>query len=355
MSDAGKTLNVLVLGVGGNVSQGILKALKKSSLSCRVVGACVSPLSLGLYTTDRSYVSPYANDPRFVDWLFDVCRTEQIDAVLSGVEPVLTVLEQHAAALKQETGALCIVSGAAQLQLGADKLLTCQWLQRNGFNYPHYADAADTGAVRQLIELCGYPLVAKPRGGKSAEGILIARKPGHLGLIAGRPGYVVQQYLGDDETEYTAGCFCDSGGAVRGTIVMRRGLLQGTTVWAEVGDYPDVRAEAERIAAALKPMGPCNVQLRVEDGRPVCFEINVRFSGTTPMRAHFGFNDVEMALRHFVLGETAPDLPVITSGVALRYWNEMYIDPAALAVMRQNGQLNPAEYAVHVEDYGRAE
>lgn len=355
MSDANKTLNVLVLGVGGNVSQGILKALKKSSLSCRVVGACVSPLSLGLYTTDRAYVSPYANDPRFVDWLFDVCQAEKIDAVLSGVEPVLNVLEKHAAALQQGTGAVCIVSGAAQLQLGADKLLTCQWLQQKGFNYPQYADAADARAVRELIELCGYPLVAKPRGGKSAEGILIALKPGDLDLIAGRPGYVIQQYLGDDETEYTAGCFCDSDGKVRGTIVMRRGLLQGTTVWAEVGDYPAVRAEAERIVAALKPMGPCNVQLRVEDSRPVCFEINVRFSGTTPMRAHFGFNDVEMALRHFVLGEVTPDLPVITSGVALRYWNEMYIDPAALAVMRRNKQLNPAEYAVHVENYGQIE
>ena len=37
--------------------------------------------------------------------------------------------------------------------------------------------------------------------------------------------------------------------------------------------------EAMRIAAALKPMGPCNVQMRIADGRAVCFEVNVRFSG----------------------------------------------------------------------------
>ena len=48
-----RTLNVLVLGVGGNVSQGILKALAVSKLSCRVIGACIGSLSFGLYTVDQ--------------------------------------------------------------------------------------------------------------------------------------------------------------------------------------------------------------------------------------------------------------------------------------------------------------
>jgi len=34
-------LQVLVLGVGGNVSQGILKALAASKIPCRVIGACI--------------------------------------------------------------------------------------------------------------------------------------------------------------------------------------------------------------------------------------------------------------------------------------------------------------------------
>src|SRR4051812_9623461 len=76
-------LTVLVLGVGGNVSQGILKALALGTLRCRVIGACVSPLSLGLYATDRAYISPLANDPAFLDWLIAVCRNEGVRAVLS--------------------------------------------------------------------------------------------------------------------------------------------------------------------------------------------------------------------------------------------------------------------------------
>ena len=48
-------INVLVLGVGGNVSQGILKALRASDLDLRIVGACIGTLSTGLYMCDEGY------------------------------------------------------------------------------------------------------------------------------------------------------------------------------------------------------------------------------------------------------------------------------------------------------------
>ncbi len=103
-------LNILVLGVGGNVSQGILKALSLSKLPHRVVGACISPLALGLYTVDRAYISPPVYDPNFMDWILNICQKEYIQAILSGVEPVLTILSRNAEKIYQETGTISIVS-----------------------------------------------------------------------------------------------------------------------------------------------------------------------------------------------------------------------------------------------------
>ncbi|NQT94806.1 MAG: ATP-grasp domain-containing protein [Lentisphaerae bacterium] len=349
----GDSLTVLVLGVGGNVSQGILKALALSRLPCRVVGACISPLALGLYTVHRSYVSPRADDPAFLDWLIAICRAEGVQAVLSGVEPVLTVLAQRAEEIREQTGAICVVSDLSRLLIGDDKLATCQWLERHGFNFPRYATSEDGHALTKLVAAYGYPLIAKPRFGKGGHGLIEVRSSSDLAYVSAQRDYVVQEYLGDSDSEYTAGCFCDRDGQVRGTIVMRRELLAGTTYRAKVGEFPEVRAEATRIAAALRPLGPCNVQLRISAGRPVCFEINVRFSGTTPLRARLGFNEVEAALRHYVLGEPADDLPLVTEGVVLRYWNEMYVDPSAYAALRQSGHLDaPRQFDLLVEDYG---
>jgi carbamoyl-phosphate synthase large subunit len=346
-------INILVLGVGGNVSQGILKALALCNLSCRVVGACISSRSFGLYTVDKAYISPTASDPRFLDWLVRVCRTEQIHAVLSGVEPVLAVLAEQAHTVHSETGAICLVSPSECLAVGADKLLTCRWLQDRGFAFPRYAAAEDAASVNALVCECGYPLIAKPRHGKGAHGVSIVQSDEELQLITQREAYVVQEYLGQPDQEYTAGCFSDREAKVRGAIVLRRELLGGTTYRAEAGSFPSVRQEAIRIAEALRPTGPCNLQMRLHRDIAVCFEINIRFSGTTSLRARFGFNDVEAALRHYVLGQPAADLPLVTRGIALRYWNEAYVDLEAVAELDRFSQLDrPKRYKIAIEDYG---
>lgn len=349
-----KMLTVLVLGVGGNVSQGILKALACSSLECRVLGACTSATALGLYTTDGSYLSPGARSPEFLPWLLELCRKEGVQAVLSGVEPVLEVLLRHEGEIRAQTGAICVVDTAESMVVGADKLRTCEWLRDHGFNYPMFAAAEDSAGLARLAETKGFPLIAKPRQGKGSSGIHLLADQAALAHAKLLPGYVVQEVLGDDQSEYTASCFTDRDDAVRGVIVLHRLLQHGTTVCASAGLHPVVRAEAARIAAALRPRGPCNIQLRLHQGRPVCFELNVRFSGTTPMRARLGFNDVEATLRHYVLGEPAADLPVVTSGQVLRYWNELYVAPAALAEFKRNSALpNPGAFPRQLEDYGR--
>ena len=346
-------LNVLVLGVGGNVSQGILKALALGSLRCRVVGACITPAALGLFTTDSSYVSPRAQSPEFLPWLLDVCRKEHIHAVLSGVEPVLDVMVRHQAEIRTQTGAICVVDTPESIAIGADKLRTCEWLRDHGFGYPMFAASEDDAGMSALLAAKGFPLIAKPRLGKSSIGIHLLHDQAALNRIKLLPGYVVQEVLGNEQTEYTASCFSDRDDLVRGVIVFHRQLEHGTTVCASAGLYPVVREEAQRIATALCPRGPCNIQLRLHHGQPVCFEINVRFSGTTPVRARLGFNDVEAALRHYVLGAPAIDLPVVTGGQMLRYWNEIYVAPRAFSELAEHSYLaKPAAFPLQLEDYG---
>jgi len=103
-------VTVLVLGVGGNVSQGILKALAVSKLRCRVLGACISPLAMGLYDVDRALIQPWSNSPEFPDWLIETCKAEGINAVLSGVPRVVSDLSQISAEVLDQTGAICIAS-----------------------------------------------------------------------------------------------------------------------------------------------------------------------------------------------------------------------------------------------------
>ena len=350
-----KGLTALVLGAGGNVSQGIMKALAASNLSCRIVAACISARAMGLYLAETAYVSPLAKDPAFFDWLVEICRKEDVHAVLSGTEPVLAVLSERKEELKKETGAVCIVSNPSSFFLGADKVATYRWLQSQGFRVPAYAISEDRKSMAALVNKCGYPLIAKPKYGKGSEGIIQVDNDNTLELVSGLDDYIVQEKVGDFLSEYTAGCFCDKDGCIKGVIVMHRELTCGTTTWAELGEFPEIRTEVIKIAKVLQPIGPCNMQFRMSEEGPVCLEFNVRFSGTTPLRTRLGFNEVEVAVRHFVLGEQAPDLPLVHRGFVMRYWNELYLPEEVFNDLHETGRLkNPKHFDMFIEDWGKA-
>ncbi len=342
-----------MLGVGGNVSQGILKALELVEPRPTVVAACIDPLAPGLYLADHAYVSPRADDARFLPWLLDVVRERDVDAILSGVEPVLEELAGAAAEIARETGAKAIVSEPRVLAIGADKQLTAEWLRERGLNAPDSAPASDAAAVEALVRAHGFPLIAKPRAGKGAQGVLTVDGAAALAYAQSLSGHVIQQLLGQASEEYTVGCFCDRDGVVQGAMTMRRELASGTTVRARAVDAPAVRDQAVAIVEALQPTGPCNVQLRMHEGEPVAFELNIRFSGTTPARARLGFNEVATALEHLVRGRPSAAMPEVTDGLVLRYWNEVYVDPASADELAATKRLDrPADARAEVEDWG---
>lgn len=330
---------VLVLGVGGNVSQGIVKALRIARPACRIIGACVSPTSAFLHVVDAAELSPPANATDFGEWLSTVCRKHRVAAVLSGVEPVLHRLAALASGLRCETRAVCLVSQPEALEIGADKWKTAQWLRQEGFAAPATALLDQCDEVAALVAQVGFPVVLKPRCGKGSEGIRVVYSPAELAAQGRLVDYVAQEYLGDPANEYTASTYSDPDGRVRGVMVMRRRLAHGTSVDVEAGAFPEVRKAAGAIASALSPVGPLNAQFRLRRGQPVCFELNVRFSGTTPIRARLGFNDVEAAIRQFVLGWPAYDLPNVVRGRAIRYWNEVYPQPAQVEALEGTGYL----------------
>lgn len=331
-----RKIRILLLGVGGNVSQGIMTALRQSVLDCEIIGACVSAESLGLFFCDKAYISPYANEPEFIGWVSDICSKENIDLVLSGVEENLVALESH----RHELGVLGIPfvnTPLHLLKIGNDKLMTCRWLRDNGFNYPRFADAEDPDQIRELISEVGFPILAKPSRGKGSAGIVTIENEEQL-ASAPREGYVYQELLGTQDSEYTIGCYNDKSGELKGMIIMQRWLRHGTTFKARIVHDETIRAECERICNAFKATGPLNIQLRMHRGMPVCFELNVRFSGTTPIRAHWGFNDVEAFVMEHLFGEKVSFAPE-REGIVYRYYNEAYVDPQMIRELQSKGAV----------------
>lgn len=349
-----KTVNILVLGVGGNVSQGILKAIARSNIRCRVIGACVSTESIGLYFCDKAYISPYANSEEFIPWLIKICNKEKIDIVYTGVEENIIKIAANLEKFTFETQAIFKCTPYEKLIIGQDKLKTSIWLRDNGCNYPKFAASTDTENVSRLIKEAGYPLIAKPIRGKGSKGITIINNQETLKKIQELDDYIIQEYIGDENSEYTVGCYMNKNGKLLNPIIMRRELKFGTTIKAEIVENSVIEEEVIKICEKFQPVGPLNIQLRLDQyNRPVCFELNVRFSGTTPMRAHFGFNDVEAMIKEYVLMQELPSHFYIKKGTSYRYMNEIYLDEKVENKLKEEGFIeNLNDYQITFDKMG---
>jgi carbamoyl-phosphate synthase large subunit len=313
------------------LGQGIIKALKLSRLPLEIASADPNAYSAGLYWTDRAYGLPMARDPQYLDGLRKILAAERPHIVLAGTDVELPILAAHRDALEREFETHILVSSEEAVRIADDKHLTAAFFRDAGFDYP---ESATQDEVDALIEKVGFPLIVKPRIGARAVGVSkVADRAALDRALEGREGLVVQECVGRDDQEYTASALVFDG-AARATIVMRRDLRDGNTYRAFVEDFPELNRRVAVWAEALKPHGPANFQFRLDaDGKAKVFEINARFSGTTPLRALVGFNEVEMCLRAILLGEPVSQ-PRIEPAVILRHWDETLVRPADLARVR---------------------
>ena len=235
-----------------------------------------------------------------------------------------------------------IVSSEEIIEIANDKFLTAAFLEKNNFPYPFSVMANDKKKLIEIEEKLGYPLFAKPFDGARSIGIKkIENHEELMEVYDPNSNLVVQQFLSETEGEYTSGCIV-VGGKCKAIVTMKRDLRDGNTYRAyideETAQYDEFIIP---IAEKLNPDGPVNFQFRIFNGKPVIFEINGRYSGTTPLRHFFGFNEVEALLKYYLYNEEIKT-PVIKNGIVLRVWSDVFIEGKEFAKLKKEGALeNP--------------
>lgn len=325
-------MKVLVTGAGALLGQGIIRSLKRSTLDIAIATADPNVLSPGLFWTDERYLIPFADDADYVARIEHVIDQSRADALLVGTDVELPFYAAHRVELERR-GIQVLVSSPDVVSIADDKYRTNQFFRNAGFDAPGSALPEDTDELERLIATSGFPLIVKPRIGARAIGVSLVRDRAELrAALTGRTGLIVQECVGSDDQEYTASVLVFDGSA-KASIVMRRDLRDGNTYRAFTEPFDELNAIVRRWGEALNPYGPANFQFRIDDkGRPKAFEINGRFSGTTPLRALVGFNEVEMCLRKILLGEEIVQ-PAVETATILRYWSEEKVSSAQLQAL----------------------
>jgi carbamoyl-phosphate synthase large subunit len=332
-----KPITVVVTGMGSTVGIGIAKALLASPLPIRIVGTDSEPLSLGLFRLDQGYLLPSARgedkEPYF-DALVQVCRNEAAAIVMSGWEGDLVMMAERKAEFEERSGAIAPLNPES-VRIGMDKWLTFKALHAAGVPVPDTALPTDAEQLDAFRRKHTYPFLLKARCSSGSRGIVMVHNDEEFNFFRHYlRDPVVQERLLPDDQEYTVGMFLRSDGTVVGTLALKRSLMAGLSYRMASVQHPEVCKTAIQAATALGMVGPANVQMRLTPDGPKVFEVNPRFSSATCVRAQFGLNEPELAVRHFVLGENPPP-PTVKEGICLRFWEEMYLPIDAKSAAQQ--------------------
>ena len=344
-------LNVLVTGVGGRaVGHQILHALLLCHDRYQVVATDADAFSFGLYLADQRYLVPLANSADYGTAMRQLVDRERLQVILPGTEPEVRVLAEQQASLAA-MGCTVICSPPEVVQLCSDKARLYEWLGANGFAVPR---SVRPDQWRELVAIRGFPIVGKPTAESGgSRGVAILQNEAEVERYLGeRPSpneVVFQEYVGSADGEYTVGVLVSRAGAIIDSIVMHRKLV-GLSLGHQrkIGDqayvlstgysqgyivkHPLIQEACESLVLRLGIRGPANIQLRLVEGRAVIFEVHPRFSGTTSIRASVGFNEPEVLIRDFVLGETSGRIRYQTDVAAIRAFQHTIVPIADMRV-----------------------
>ena len=323
-------IRVVVTGAGSIVGQGIIKALRLSELPLYLIATDIAPLNQALYRADEGLILPRVESDGSLEIILERLSRIGVDVVMIGSEFDLAFFSLHRGEIEERLGCTVVVSPPTTVEIADDKWRTIEFLRDHDLPY---AEACIPESPEMAVDWAskrGFRVVLKPRRGTSARHVHMIEDQADLETWLPRtPDPMLQELAGPVsaglDAEWTCSAFVTRDGEVLGPFSSRRSLRGGSSWIVEVKPLPIGAEVVLRIAEGLPHVGSINVQMMVSDQGIIPFEFNARFSGTTPIRAHYGFNEPEMAIRSHHLGE-ALSQPMIREGVALRYVEEVFLD-----------------------------
>ena len=325
-----KLIRVLVTGAGSGVGQSITKALKLSKLNLKIITADIGIFNPGLFRYDESIIIPKVENRNSLKWFIRNIKAKKIDIIMVGSEFEVEFFSKNKKIIEKKTGVKICVSAYQTVRIAGDKYLTVKFLKENNLPYPKTYIPKNLSHAKQIIEKCKMPIYLKNRFGTSSRNVFLINNKKDLSRIFHIvPNPIIQEFAGqrgnDLKYEYTCSVFFTKQSKLIGPFIARRQLREGTSWIIEVRNFNFLKPLLIRIAKLLPSVGSLNIQLRDGLNGPVPFEFNARFSGTTSIRAYFGFNEPEMFIKNYYLKKKLTN-PKVRNGISMRYIDEIFLD-----------------------------
>lgn len=317
-------MNILILSAG--TRNKIVEYFKRSvGQDGLVIATDCSNLAPAIYEADRYYIVPRITEPGYIDCISDICRKEKIGAVLSLIDPELSLLAKNTESFKA-VGTTVVGSSYELCERSLNKMEMYRWLSDNG--YKCAKSYTDKEAFYKDVEngKIHYPVFVKPVCGSASIAISKVYDKETVELLFSHgDNLMIQEYLCGQEIGADVYIDMISGEVVsiftKKKLVMRAGETDKSVSFKEQKLFDLI----ERFVTENGYRGQIDIDIFEINGEYYISEVNPRFGGGYPHAYECGCNHMSLIVNNILGKENIKDIGGYTENIYMMKYNEVMV------------------------------
>ena len=190
-------MNFLILSCG--TRNKVVQYFKRTFKDGKIVATDCSEIAPALFEADKYYIVPRITADGYLDVILDICKKEQINGVLSLIDPELNLLAKNHKLF--DDACVKIIGSSFELcERSLDKFKMYNWLKEHGYNCAKsYMDRDAFYADLEKGKI-SYPVFVKPACGSASIAISKAQDRETVDLLCSHSeGMMIQEFLKGQE------------------------------------------------------------------------------------------------------------------------------------------------------------
>ena len=317
-------MNILILSAGtrNKVVQYFKRAIGNEGL---VIATDCSNVAPAVYEADKFYQVPRMTDEGYIDVIFDICKKESINGILSLIDPELSLLAKNIEKFN-ELGVTVIGSSYQLCERTLNKWDMYVWLKEHGYKCAKsYIDKDDFFADVEKGAIT-YPVFVKPVCGSASVAISkVYDKETVEMLFAHTEGLMIQEFLNGQEIG--ADCYIDMISHKPVSIFTKKKLIMraGETDKAVSFKDPKLFALIEKFIDDSGFEGQIDIDIFDVNGEYYISEVNPRFGGGYPHAYECGCDHMTLIKNNLEGVANVKSIGNYEEGIYMMKYNELLI------------------------------
>ncbi len=318
-------MNVLILSCGtrNKVVRYFRETVKERG--GKVIATDCSSLAPALYEADRYYIVKRIDEAGYIEQIWDICEENDVDGVLSLIDPELSLLAKHEKAFR-DIGTEVIGSSYELCEMSLDKYKMYRWL--DGHNYNCAKSYMDKQRFYDAVKegLLSYPVFVKPMKGSASTCVSIAGDRDTVEVLKNHESeLMIQEYL--DGQEIGADVYVDviSGEVVSMFTKKKLKMRAGETDKAVSFKDKKCFELIERFVTEAGYRGQIDIDIFDVGGEYYISEVNPRFGGGYPHAHECGCNHVKLIMENLQGRKNVRCIGNYEEGTYMMKYNEVRV------------------------------